>query len=375
MSALGDIASGIGNIFRKDDGGINWGNIITIGGGIASALDNTDQQKVGYQGGIPAYTATRQVVPGTNDPARRPGSGGRRYFTDTQYSKSGLLPGYPTATELAAINAANNTAKRNNLADLVTLLNGGARTPALGPAAPTTTTPPPATGGITTVPSSPNTPAPTTQTPATTPAAPQNNDPPDIPYVSGSTQLDLSTPNKGYANPYEPKRYDDSDTKEEALGLARTFMADKNIDAGEASTLFGAAWHGGVSPSEMAGALGIPESQVVNWLYNNLKDYGSHQYLSKYGYAQGGIAGVPRYLQGKTDGMADELPAKINGTEEAALSHGEFVVPADVISALGNGNSDAGAEQLYAMMDRVRQAAHGTKKQMNKINPQQVLPV
>lgn len=85
--------------------------------------------------------------------------------------------------------------------------------------------------------------------------------------------------------------------------------------------------------------------------------------------AQGGIADAGRYLQGKTDGMADEIPSSIDGEQPAALSHGEFVIPADVVSHLGNGNSDAGAQKLYEMMDRIRQARTGTKEQGKEINP------
>jgi len=66
----------------------------------------------------------------------------------------------------------------------------------------------------------------------------------------------------------------------------------------------------------------------------------------KIGMASGGIASG-RYLQGETDGMADEIPSSIDGDQPAALSHGEFVIPADVVSHLGNGNSDAGAKKLY----------------------------
>jgi hypothetical protein len=92
--------------------------------------------------------------------------------------------------------------------------------------------------------------------------------------------------------------------------------------------------------------------------------------------AQGGIAGYAkgRYLQGTTDGMADKIPAKIGRDQPAALSHGEFVVPADVVSHLGNGNSDAGAKKLYQMMDRIRMARTGTKKQGKEINPNSFMP-
>lgn len=84
--------------------------------------------------------------------------------------------------------------------------------------------------------------------------------------------------------------------------------------------------------------------------------------------AKGGIADAGRYLQGKTDGMADEIPSSIDGEQPAALSHGEFVIPADVVSHLGNGNSDAGADKLYQMMARIRKARTGTEKQGKEIN-------
>jgi hypothetical protein len=93
--------------------------------------------------------------------------------------------------------------------------------------------------------------------------------------------------------------------------------------------------------------------------------------------AQGGIMGLAhggRYLQGQTDGMADKLRTSIDGKQPAALSHGEFVIPADVVSHLGNGNSDAGAKKLYQMMDKIRQARTGTKKQGKQINPDKFMP-
>ena len=93
-------------------------------------------------------------------------------------------------------------------------------------------------------------------------------------------------------------------------------------------------------------------------------------------YAAGGIANMAkgRYLGGATDGMADKIPARIGGKQEARLSHGEFVVPADVVGHLGNGNSEAGAKRLYEMMDRIRQARTGNTKQGKQINPNKFLP-
>ena len=92
--------------------------------------------------------------------------------------------------------------------------------------------------------------------------------------------------------------------------------------------------------------------------------------------ATGGIMHMSkgRYLGGATDGMADEIPAMIDGEQPAMLSDGEFVIPADVVSHLGNGNSDAGAEELETMMNEVRMARTGTKKQAPEIKPQDFLP-
>jgi len=89
---------------------------------------------------------------------------------------------------------------------------------------------------------------------------------------------------------------------------------------------------------------------------------------SRQKFARGG-----RYLDGKTDGMADKIPSMIDGKQKAALSHGEFVIPADVVSHLGNGNSNAGAQKLYDMMARVRKARTGNAQQGKRINPDKFL--
>ncbi len=90
--------------------------------------------------------------------------------------------------------------------------------------------------------------------------------------------------------------------------------------------------------------------------------------------AGGGLSGVPRFLSGGGDGMSDSIPATINGRQPARLADGEFVIPADVVSHLGNGSSKAGAKQLYAMMDRVRNKRTGKKKQAPAVNPKRMMP-
>ena len=98
--------------------------------------------------------------------------------------------------------------------------------------------------------------------------------------------------------------------------------------------------------------------------------------------AQGGLSSLGEYaaggrlLDGAGDGMSDSIPAVIKGAkpQRAALAQGEFVVPADVVSHLGNGSTKAGSQRLYAMMDKVRHARTGTKKQGKQIKPEQFIP-
>jgi hypothetical protein len=123
----------------------------------------------------------------------------------------------------------------------------------------------------------------------------------------------------------------------------------------------------GYSPAEVAQATGTNVADVQAAYDAALAPE------TYYGYAQGGMA-KGRYLQGETDGMADKLPARIGRDQPAALSHGEFVIPADVVSHMGNGNSDAGAKKLYQMMDKIRMARTGNKKQGKKINPDKFMP-
>jgi hypothetical protein len=73
-------------------------------------------------------------------------------------------------------------------------------------------------------------------------------------------------------------------------------------------------------------------------------------------YSDGG-----RLLKGPGDGVSDSIPATIGGKQAARLAEGEFVIPARIVSELGNGSTDAGAKRLYAMMDRVKAKRRKTK--------------
>jgi hypothetical protein len=247
LSSLGQgVANALKGAFTKD-GKTDWRAVASAAGGLYGmykGMQGDKAQKVGYQGGIPSYTAIREQVPVAATPAgmqeRRPGSAGRRYFTDVKY-----VPKSDTESITAAQTASAAQANALSAAQA-----------------------------------------------------------PNTPIVQPETQQSNA------------------------------------MTAGERQTF-----------------------------YNNL--------MNQSGLAHGGIAALKqgRYLKGGTDGMADKISTNIDGKQPAALSHGEFVIPADVVSHLGNGNSEAGAERLYSMMDRIRKARTGTTKQGKQINPNKHLPV
>ena len=93
------------------------------------------------------------------------------------------------------------------------------------------------------------------------------------------------------------------------------------------------------------------------------------------GKADGDRGDVEGMVEGPGDGMDDFVPAEMDdGSQDVLLSDGEFVVPADVVSGLGNGSTDAGAEELYNMMDRVREERTGMTEQPDQIRVGGLLP-
>lgn len=90
--------------------------------------------------------------------------------------------------------------------------------------------------------------------------------------------------------------------------------------------------------------------------------------ISNVGFKEG------RYLQGPGDGVSDSIPARIDGHQEARLASGEFVIPARVVSELGNGSSDAGAQQLHGMISRVQQKRKSGKGIAYQANPRKLMP-
>jgi hypothetical protein len=128
-------------------------------------------------------------------------------------------------------------------------------------------------------------------------------------------------------------------------------------------------YKGQVGPGE----LDVGLQRAIQSMPGRAKDYALNAKYSM-NFADGGNVSTPRFLSGGGDGMSDSIPATINGKQEARLADGEFVVPADVVSHLGNGSSKAGAKRLYSMMDKVRSARTGTKKQAPAVNTNRLMP-
>jgi hypothetical protein len=124
------------------------------------------------------------------------------------------------------------------------------------------------------------------------------------------------------------------------------------------------------SMQKKANIKGLPGVKAVAKPLGNIEEAAKGGVMSSLGgYSDGG-----RMLKGPGDGMSDSIPASIGNKQPARLADGEFVVPADVVSHLGNGSTDAGARKLYAMMDKIRKARTGKKKQAPAVKADRYMP-
>jgi len=175
----------------------------------------------------------------------------------------------------------------------------------------------------------------------------------------GPTPEEIAAGQKGYSQGLERLYQSLGPQPSIQFESTTTGAAGNDTVAGGNSTLTGGAGNDTSSADTSGGAAGGSVEDIINR------------------YAEGGDIG--RYLRGPGDGMSDSIHAYIEGgmagkDQPARLARNEFVIPADVVSDLGNGSSDAGADALYEMMKRVREARHGTKQQPPAVNPKKVMP-
>lgn len=165
--------------------------------------------------------------------------------------------------------------------------------------------------------------------------------------------------------------------QQQARGFASGGLASlnpKTVPGAEAGSSFDNTTfpQAGVQSPMYSQATQVPmERAVLRSGYEQMTDPGTGDQM----FAAGGLAMLShgRAIRGPGDGMSDDVPAAIGGVEPAALADGEYVLPADVVSHLGNGSTEAGTRKLDGMMARIRQARTGNSKQGKQINADKLL--
>ena len=452
--------------------------------GLGGSFFGGSDQPVGYQGKIPDYTAVRKRVPITYDPNRRPGSGGRRYFTDMQYAASPETTP-KTVEEAQAIATAQAQQLKAAQNPMIAPTEGVASVaPTSLPSLPLPSAPTPASGVINLLPAIVENPVldvgpikDTFNTGGAISAQEQARKDAEalgmtideyyaLPFkerlgLAAKDIKELADPSLGDARnlgilslpkpsapapeitqetlpkapvpqPTTTANRPESLTLEDQRGINQGSMTTYPTGAGigpemrnedfmsqlelinqgrppapKDTTIPPATYQGrGVPPKppkpELGdfkgslnkddafrkrqkerrewdkkygdmynddGTLKINSEGILEQLLQILGEgFGRGVNKDARGLAKGGM------LDGATDGMADKVPAMIDNSDPAALSDGEYVITADVVGHLGNGNSDAGAKVLDDFMGDVRMARTNTRKQAPEINPQKFLP-
>lgn len=201
-----------------------------------------------------------------------------------------------------------------------------------------------------------------------------------------------TTPRRGMSR--ASKKYQAAVKKFENLGLTGdkekdmgVFGSPVNMDEfGFDYTETYAMQEGGAAPSAdpligqtmmaVLGRFSQEESDVI--IQRFLDEYGSEAFQMLRNRALASVSdGRPQTegkIEGKGGGMDDRVGGTIAGQAPVALSPGEYVIPADVVSSLGDGNTDSGVEKLDGMLDRVRTEKTGTTKQPAPLRSERVLP-
>jgi hypothetical protein len=156
----------------------------------------------------------------------------------------------------------------------------------------------------------------------------------------------------------------------ESVGIPRTgVFRDTDVDTARKDALEATK----IRNRKLAASANMPKNFLAKQPKTSVKGLGDVEEVAGGG-SIGGYSDGGRMLKGPGDGMSDSIPATIGKRQPARLADGEFVVPADVVSHLGNGSTDAGAKKLYSMMDKVRKARTGKKTQARAIKADKYMP-
>jgi hypothetical protein len=156
----------------------------------------------------------------------------------------------------------------------------------------------------------------------------------------------------------------------ESVNIPRTgIFRDTDVDTARKDALEATR----IRNKKLASNVNMPKNFLAKQPKTSIKGIGDVEEAAAGG-SIGGYSDGGRMLKGPGDGMSDSIPAVIGKRQPARLADGEFVVPADVVSHLGNGSTDAGAKKLYSMMDKVRRARTGKKKQAPAVKADRYMP-
>jgi hypothetical protein len=156
----------------------------------------------------------------------------------------------------------------------------------------------------------------------------------------------------------------------ESVNIPRTgIFRDTDVDTARKDALEATR----IRNKKLASNVNMPKNFLAKQPKTSIKGIGDVEEAAAGG-SIGGYSDGGRMLKGPGDGMSDSIPATIGKRQPARLADGEFVVPADVVSHLGNGSTDAGAKKLYAMMNKIRKARTGKKKQAPAVKADRYMP-
>jgi hypothetical protein len=156
----------------------------------------------------------------------------------------------------------------------------------------------------------------------------------------------------------------------ESVSIPRTgIFRDPDVDTARKDALEATR----IRNKKLASSANMPKNFLAKQPKTSVKGLGDVEEVAAGG-SIGGYSDGGRMLRGPGDGMSDSIPATIGKRQPARLADGEFVVPADVVSHLGNGSTDAGAKKLYSMMDKIRKARTGKKAQAKAIKADKYMP-
>ena len=374
------------DLFKDKEGKLDWTKLLAMAGGAYATTRPSGSTPTGYQGKIPKLTATSNML--TAPPVgRRPGSGGINYGGGTTYrdEKGNVVSSNEKTLEELLAAAASNPYNRPSTYENpsygrppVSPTPGGGGLPDIAPTPTPTPSPAPA-------------PAPAAPTPTPTPGggglpdiAPSPNGgasqaPASSPIFTvggdGTGYVPPKVPLNSMGLPITPSPGEPGSPEAKAAAFEKqqaelqARMASRAAAAASGAPKDEFALSGGVYANFAAGGLAPKGFVVPADVVSHLGNGSSEAGLKLLASKFGADA-----IKGEGDGMSDSIPTTIGGKQEARVANDEAFISPEMVKKIGGGSAEKGAKKLYAMMDRVREERTGTTEQGKQIDPNKFMP-